>query len=127
MFLAEGPTRYLGGSIESFALPYGWFIFIAAVLFVIYRRPHAVPSLKYKRGGHQTSFGTAEPGPVPAPAATRAASAPAPAATDSPASADSPGPAAGDEPTSPDGPEPADGPEPGDGSAESRDTDGQGS
>jgi hypothetical protein len=62
LILAAGPLRYLGGSIETFALPYGAFIVIAWVLFYIYRRPHDVPRLKYLRPAHQVSLGTREPG-----------------------------------------------------------------
>jgi hypothetical protein len=60
--IASGPLRYLGGSIETFALPMGTFIVIAWVLFYIYRRPHDVPRLKYLRPAHQVSLGTREPG-----------------------------------------------------------------
>jgi len=62
LVLASGPLRYLGGSIETFALPYGAFIVIAWVLFYLYRRPHSVPRLKYLRPAHQTALGTREPG-----------------------------------------------------------------
>jgi hypothetical protein len=62
LILASGPLRYLGGSIESFALPYGAFIVIAWVLFYIYRRPHNVPRLKYLRPAHQIALATREPG-----------------------------------------------------------------
>jgi hypothetical protein len=41
MFLADGPTRYFGGSIMTFALPYAAFMVSPA---------------------HQTSAGTREPG-----------------------------------------------------------------
>jgi hypothetical protein len=60
--VASGPLRYLGGSIETFALPMGTFIVIAWVLFAIYRRPHGVPRLKYLRPAHQSALGTREPG-----------------------------------------------------------------
>ncbi len=62
LVLAEGPARYLGGSIETFALPYGAFIIIAALLYFIFRHPHNVPRMKYLRPAHQTSVGTREPG-----------------------------------------------------------------
>jgi hypothetical protein len=62
LLLASGPLRYLGGSIETFALPYGTFIVIAWVLFYIYRRPHSVPRLKYLRPAHQIALATREPG-----------------------------------------------------------------
>jgi len=57
---------YLGGSIMTFALPYGAFIVIATVLFFLYRRPHRGPRLKYLSSGPVTSVMTREPGPVPA-------------------------------------------------------------
>jgi hypothetical protein len=60
--IASGPLRYLGGSIETFALPMGAFIVAALVLFYIYRRPHDVPRLKYLRPAHQVALGTREPG-----------------------------------------------------------------
>jgi hypothetical protein len=64
MLLADGPTRYLGGSIMTFALPYGAFIVIALVLYYIFRRPHSVPRMRYLRPAHQSSVGTREPGTV---------------------------------------------------------------
>jgi hypothetical protein len=67
--LADGPAYYLGGSIMTFALPYGAFIVIATVLFFLYRRPHSGPKLKYLSSGPITSVLTREPGPIPAPAA----------------------------------------------------------
>jgi hypothetical protein len=70
---------YLGGSIMTFALPYGAFIVIASVLFFLYRRPHSGPRLKYLSPGPVTAVGTREPGPVPAPA-PKAAEAAAPEA-----------------------------------------------
>jgi len=62
LFLADGPTRYLGGSIETFALPYGAFILIAVVLFFFFKRPHSVPRMRYLSPAHQVSTGTREPG-----------------------------------------------------------------
>jgi hypothetical protein len=64
---------YLGGSIMTFALPYGAFIVIAGALFFLYRRPHSGPRLKYFASGPVASVRTREPGPVPAPAAKPAA------------------------------------------------------
>lgn len=81
--IASGPLRYLGGSIETFALPMGTFIVIALVLFYIYRRPHDVPRLKYLRPAHQVALGTREPGVeglVYVPPAIVAAAPPAPPA-----------------------------------------------
>jgi hypothetical protein len=71
--LADGPAMYLGGSIMTFALPYGAFIVIASVLFFLYRRPHSGPKLKYLASPPVTSVLTREPGPVPAPVAAAAA------------------------------------------------------
>ena len=79
LVLASGPARYLGGSIETFALPYGAFIVIALVLYYIFRRPHSVPRMKYLTPAHQTSVGTREPGTVGV-ITFRAAQASAPAA-----------------------------------------------
>ena len=62
LVLADGPTRYLGGSIETFALPYGAFIVIATVLYFFFKRPHSVPRMRYLTPAHQTSTGTREPG-----------------------------------------------------------------
>jgi hypothetical protein len=70
--LADGPAMYLGGSIMTFALPYGAFIVITSVLFFLYRRPHSGPKLKYLASPPVTSVLTREPGPVPAPAAKAA-------------------------------------------------------
>jgi len=64
LILSSGPDRYFGGTIETFALPYGAFIVIAIVLFYIFRHPHNVPRLKYLRPAHQTALGTREPGTV---------------------------------------------------------------
>ena len=62
LFLADGPTRYLGGSIETFALPYGAFILAAGVLYFIFKRPHSVPRMRYLTPAHQVYTGTREPG-----------------------------------------------------------------
>lgn len=62
LILADGPTRYLGGSIETFALPMGAFIVIAWILFFMYRRPHSVARLKYLTPATQVSTATREPG-----------------------------------------------------------------
>lgn len=70
--LADGPAMYLGGSIMTFALPYGAFIVIASVLFFLYRRPHSGPKLKYLASPPVTSVLTREPGLVPATAAKAA-------------------------------------------------------
>ena len=64
LVLAGGPTRYLGGSIETFALPYGAFIVIAGLLYFIFKRPHSVPRMRYLTPAHQVSTGTREPGKV---------------------------------------------------------------
>jgi hypothetical protein len=62
LVLADGPTRYLGGSIETFALPYGAFIVISVALYFIFKRPHSVPRMRYLSPAHQVSTGTREPG-----------------------------------------------------------------
>jgi len=62
LVLAGGPTRYLGGSIETFALPYGAFIVIAVGLYFIFKRPHSVPRMRYLTPAHQVAAGTREPG-----------------------------------------------------------------
>jgi hypothetical protein len=64
LVLADGPTRYLGGSIETFALPYGAFIVIAGLLYFFFKRPHSVPRMRYLTPAHQVSTGTREPGQV---------------------------------------------------------------
>ena len=64
LVLADGPTRYLGGSIETFALPYGAFIVIAGLLYFFFKRPHSVPRMRYLSPAHQVSTGTREPGKV---------------------------------------------------------------
>jgi hypothetical protein len=63
---------YFGGTIMTFALPYGAFIVSAVVLFYLFRSRHAGPKLKYLAGAFTTSLGTREPGPVPAPPVTSA-------------------------------------------------------
>ena len=62
LVLAAGPTHFLGGSIETFALPCGAFIVIVAALYVIFKRPHSVPRMRYLSPAHQTATGTREPG-----------------------------------------------------------------
>ena len=64
LVLADGPTRYLGGSIETFALPYWAFIVIAGLLYFFFKRPHSVPRMRYLTPAHQVSTGTREPGKV---------------------------------------------------------------
>jgi hypothetical protein len=58
--IAEGPARYLGGSIETFALPMGLFIAVALILFFIYRRPHRLPALRYLRSAEVAAVATPE-------------------------------------------------------------------
>jgi len=62
LILSSGPDRYFGGTIETFALPYGAFIVIAWALWYIFRHPHSVPKMRYLTPAHQTSLGTREPG-----------------------------------------------------------------
>ena len=64
LILADGPARYLGGSIETFALPYAAFIVIAGALYFVLRRPQSVPRMRYLQSAHQTATGTREPGTV---------------------------------------------------------------
>jgi len=87
LILSSGPLRYLGGSIETFALPMGTFIVIAWVLFYIYRRPHDVPRLKYLRPAHQVALGTREPGTEGLVYLASATAAPAAAEAEAPAEA----------------------------------------
>jgi hypothetical protein len=58
---------YLGGSMMTFALPYGAFIVVATVLYFLFRAKHHNPRLKYMAPETVASVGTLEPGPVPAP------------------------------------------------------------
>jgi hypothetical protein len=72
MPLADGPAMYFGGSIMTFALPYGAFIVIAVALYFLFRAKHSGPKLKYGTTASVASFTTREPGPVPAPSVTGA-------------------------------------------------------
>jgi len=67
LHLADGPAMYFGGTIMTFALPMGAFIVAAIVLFYLFRAQHSGPKLRYPAGAGFSSFGTREPGPVPAP------------------------------------------------------------
>ena len=58
---------YFGGTIMTFALPYGAFIVISLVLFFLFRARHSGPRLKYLHSSDVTSVTTREPGPAPAP------------------------------------------------------------
>jgi hypothetical protein len=58
---------YFSGTIMTFALPMGAFIVASVVLFYLFRAQHSGPGLRYLTGGGFSSFGTREPGPVPAP------------------------------------------------------------
>jgi hypothetical protein len=58
---------YFGGTILTFALPMGAFILAAVALFYLFRSRHSGPKLRYLAGAGFSSFGTREPGPVPAP------------------------------------------------------------
>jgi hypothetical protein len=58
---------YFGGTIMTFALPMGAFIVASIVLFYLFRAQHSGPKLRYPAGAAFSSFGTREPGPVPAP------------------------------------------------------------
>ena len=65
--LADGPAMYFGGTIMTFALPMGAFIVASIALFYLFRASHTGPRLKYLTTAPFASFGTREPGPVPAP------------------------------------------------------------
>ena len=65
LIAAEGPPRYLGGSIMTFALPMGLFIVVAVVLYVLYTRPHKLPGLKYLAPVHVAAVATPEAADVP--------------------------------------------------------------
>jgi hypothetical protein len=74
LHLADGPAMYFGGTIMTFALPYGAFIVAAGALFFLFRAKHpAGPKLKYTSTAFTTSVFTREPGPVPAPPVSAAA------------------------------------------------------
>ena len=74
--LADGPAMYFGGTILTFALPMGAFILAAVALFYLFRAHHSGPKLRYLAGAGFSSFGTREPGPVPAPPVAASAAAP---------------------------------------------------
>jgi hypothetical protein len=79
---------YFGGTIMTFALPYGAFIVVALVLFFLFRARHSGPKLKYL-GTSSTvaSVSTREPGPAPAPSVAAAEAEPKAAAEAEPAEA----------------------------------------
>jgi hypothetical protein len=58
---------YFGGTIMTFALPYGAFIVAAVALYYLFRNRHAGVRLKYLATAPFNSLGTREPGPAPAP------------------------------------------------------------
>ena len=76
MPLADGPAMYFGGTILTFALPMGAFIVATVVLFYLFRARHSGPKLRYLAGDEFSSFGTREPGPVPAPPVWASSAAP---------------------------------------------------
>jgi hypothetical protein len=76
MAIADGPAMYFGGTIMTFALPMGAFIVATVALFYLFRAQHSGPKLKYLAGDAFSSFGTREPGPVPAPPVQAASAAP---------------------------------------------------
>src|ERR1700729_3344010 len=67
MPLADDTAMYFGGSIMTFALPYGAFIVVAVALYFLFRAKHSGPKLRYLASASIASFTTREPGPVPAP------------------------------------------------------------
>jgi len=68
LHLADGPAMYFGGTIMTFGAADGarssW---PRIVLFYLFRAQHSGPRLRYPAGAGFSSFGTREPGPVPAP------------------------------------------------------------
>src|SRR5690348_16462665 len=78
--LADGPAMYFGGTIMTFALPYGAFIVAAVALYYLFRNRHAGVRLKYLATAPFNSLGTREPGPVPAPPVAPSEPEPEPAA-----------------------------------------------
>jgi hypothetical protein len=66
--IADGPAMYFGGTIMTFALPYGAFIAAAVALYFLFRARHSGPRLKYLSSAQVASVTTREPGPAPAPA-----------------------------------------------------------
>jgi hypothetical protein len=99
---------YFGGTIMTFALPYGAFIVVSLVLFFLFRARHSGPRLKYLHSSDVTSVSTREPGPAPSPSVAAdeakadsepqaAAKTEAKAEADSSATADSKEPAEGEE------------------------------
>lgn len=83
MPLADNTAMFLGGSMMSFALPYGAFIVITGSLFFLFRSKHTGPKLRYLTTAAVTSIVTREPGPVPAPPVAAAeAETPEPEATE---------------------------------------------
>jgi len=70
--LADGPAMYFGGTIMTFALPYGAFIAAAVALFYLFRARHSGPRLRWSTGNaaEVSSVITREPGPAPAPEVT---------------------------------------------------------
>ncbi len=71
--LADGPAMYFGGSIMTFALPYGAFIAAAVALYFLFRATHSGPRLKYWSGAQIASTTTREPAPLPETAAPETA------------------------------------------------------
>ena len=70
LILADvGRDWTLAGSVETFAIPVGLFMLVAAVLFVLYTRPHAVP-------GHRGPAPAAAGGSQPAPGGGKTGTAP---------------------------------------------------
>jgi hypothetical protein len=58
---------YFGGTIMTFALPYGAFIVCTVTLFYLFKAKHSSPKLRYLASAFTTSVTTKEPGPAPAP------------------------------------------------------------
>lgn len=76
LLLADGPAMYLGGSIMTFALPFGAFIATAIALYFLFRANHSTPRLKYLTPAHTASVATREPHPAPVPSPSAPAAGP---------------------------------------------------
>jgi hypothetical protein len=97
--LADGPAMYFGGTIMTFALPYGAFIAAAIALYYLFRARHSGPRLRWSSdaAAQISSVTTREPGPAPAPeVASAAAAMPAAAAVATATSESASGPAPAD-------------------------------
>ena len=65
--LADGPAMYFGGTIMTFALPFGAFIAAAIALYFLFRPTHSGPRLKYLTTPPVASVAHQGAGPRPGP------------------------------------------------------------